>query len=196
MKIYLVLFSAILVHCSEDTRYQGSFVKPKCHEETRKKCEKVPKKVENEVCEDTVDTFVDVVYMEECEYIDTHYCHEQHERVVPSTDAKTGISVVEASSEEDKKLVEISGPDCHTRRIKQCHQKPIESLRDSPNKVCETVVDTTYTEECKDVVIVHCDEVRYKVQQSSSIVGQESRLLVGEERDQYLRNTEESSVFA
>merc|ERR1712098_125564 len=60
---------------------------------------------------------------------------------------------------------------CHTKyNIKydqQCHQE------------YDTVVDTTYTQQCQDIVTKHCQSTHKQVHHSSAVVGHDSKVVSG-----------------
>ena len=51
-----------------------------------------------------------------------------------------------------------------TKYDQQCHQE------------YDTIVDTTYIEECQDIVTQHCQEVSKQVHHTSAVVGHDSQV--------------------
>merc|ERR1712106_1135276 len=70
-----------------------------------------------------------------------------------------------------------TGPKCHDKKDRQCHKTPKQNSRKIPRKECKTVVDTTYIEECKDIITTHCQETSQQVHRSSSVVGHDSKVV-------------------
>merc|ERR1712033_150603 len=60
-----------------------------------------------------------------------------------------------------------------------CHKIPEHKSHKVPRPVCKTVVDTTYIEECEDIVTEHCEEVHQQVHHSSQVVGHDSQVIHG-----------------
>ena len=54
---------------------------------------------------------------------------------------------------------------CHTKQ--RCHQE------------YDTIVDTTYIEECQDIVTQHCQQTSQQVHHSSAVVGHDSQVIHG-----------------
>ena len=54
--------------------------------------------------------------------------------------------------------------ECHTVNSQECHEE------------YDTIVDTDYVQDCRDIVRHYCEQVSTKVSKTSSIVGQESYL--------------------
>merc|ERR1712203_908981 len=70
-----------------------------------------------------------------------------------------------------------SGPKCHQNVQKQCHQKPIQKQRQECHQEYDTIVDTTYIEECKDIVTQQCHETHQQVHHSSAVVGHDTHVV-------------------
>ena len=69
------------------------------------------------------------------------------------------------------------GPQCHVV-YDVVHNKHCETYYD---EVCheeyDVIVDTTYIEECADIVTEHCSEVSKQVHHSSAVVGHDSKVV-------------------
>ena len=59
-----------------------------------------------------------------------------------------------------------SGPRCHNNVQKQCHKVPQQHNRQVCHQEYDTIVDTTYIEQCQDIVTQHCQETHKQVQES------------------------------
>merc|ERR1712002_1001908 len=60
---------------------------------------------------------------------------------------------------------------CHTEHDQVCHTEQ--------DQVCHTVVDTTYVEDCQDIVTEQCHQVSQQVHHSSGVVGHAFQVLPG-----------------
>merc|ERR1712055_1025373 len=76
-----------------------------------------------------------------------------------------------------------SGPQCHAKTERQCQQRPVQNSRKVPRSVCnteyDTVVDTTYVQDCQDIVTQECYQVSQSVRHTSGVVGQNRQLIAG-----------------
>merc|ERR1712055_241943 len=76
-----------------------------------------------------------------------------------------------------------SGPQCHARTERQCQQRPVQNSRKVPRSVCnteyDTVVDTTYVQDCQDIVTQECHQVNQRVHHTSGVVGHDSQVIPG-----------------
>merc|ERR1711874_901660 len=76
-----------------------------------------------------------------------------------------------------------SGPQCQARTERQCQQRPVQNSRQVPRSVFhteyDTVVDTTYVQDCQDIVTQECHQVSQRVHHSSGVVGHNSQLIAG-----------------
>merc|ERR1711942_495097 len=70
-----------------------------------------------------------------------------------------------------------SGPHCHDKKDHQCHKLPKENSRKIPKQICKKVVDTTYIEECEEIITTHCEETHEKVHHSTHVVGHDSKVV-------------------
>ena len=66
---------------------------------------------------------------------------------------------------------------CFSKPHKQCHQKPIQNQRQECHEEYDVIVDTTYIEECQDIITEHCNSVSQQVHQSSAVVGHDSQVV-------------------
>ena len=66
---------------------------------------------------------------------------------------------------------------CFSKPHKQCHQKPIQNQRQECHEEYDVIVDTTYIEECQDIITEHCNSVSQQVHQSSAVVGHDSQVI-------------------
>ena len=68
---------------------------------------------------------------------------------------------------------------CFSKPHKQCHQRPVQNQRQVCHEEYDTIVDTTYIEECQDIVTKHCQETKKQVHHSSAVVGYDSKVIAG-----------------
>ena len=66
---------------------------------------------------------------------------------------------------------------CFSKPHKQCHQKPIQNQRQECHEEYDVIVDTTYIEECQDIITEHCNSVSQQVHHSSAVVGHDSQVV-------------------
>merc|ERR1712105_577652 len=60
---------------------------------------------------------------------------------------------------------------------KHCHTKYNVKYDQQCHEEYDTIVDTTYTEQCQDIVTQHCNSVSQKVHHSSAVVGHDSQVI-------------------
>merc|ERR1711874_666468 len=148
-------------------------------------------------------------YVEDCQDIVTQECHEVNQRVhhssgvvghdsqlIPGGYGGHGYGKREADAEPEAEADaeadpsyghashgHTSGPQCHARTERQCQQRPVQNSRQVPREVCheeyDTIVDTTYVQDCQDIVTQECHQVSQRVQPSSRVVGHDSQLIAG-----------------
>merc|ERR1712121_512919 len=63
---------------------------------------------------------------------------------------------------------------CFSKPYKQCHKKPIQNQRQECHEEYDIIVDTTYIEECEEIVTTHCEEEHTQVHHSSQVVDHDS----------------------
>jgi len=68
------------------------------------------------------------------------------------------------------------GPKCHDKHDKQCHKMPKKQSHKVPRHLCKTIVDTTYIEECEEIITTRCEETHSKSFHTSHVVGHDSIL--------------------
>merc|ERR1711915_124536 len=51
-----------------------------------------------------------------------------------------------------------TGPKCHDKKDRQCQKIPKQNQRQECHEEYDVVVDTTYIEECQDIITTHCHE--------------------------------------
>merc|ERR1712212_54826 len=160
-------------------------------------------------CHQTDETIVDTTYVEDCQDIVTQECHQVNQRVHHSSGVVGhGSQLIsggygghgygkreadaepeaEADAEADPSYGHAShghtsGPQCQARTERQCQQRPVQNSRQVPREVCheeyDTIVDTTYVQDCQDIVTQECHQVSQRVQPSSRVVGHDSQLIAG-----------------
>merc|ERR1712014_535243 len=94
-------------------------------------------------CHEEYDTVVDTTYVEECQDIVTQHCHETFQQVHHSSAVVGHDSQVVAHGHAGygygKREAEpgySTGPQCHNKKDRQCHKKPVQSERKIPRTVC------------------------------------------------------------
>merc|ERR1712066_92001 len=60
---------------------------------------------------------------------------------------------------------------------KHCHTKYNVKYDQQCHEEYDTIVDTTYTEECQDIVTQHCNSVSKQVHHSSAVVGHDTHVV-------------------
>merc|ERR1711862_1070633 len=81
----------------------------------------------------------------------------------------------EAEAKPDKSY--SSGPQCHDKKDRQCHKTPKQASRQECHEEYDVVVDTTYIEECQDIITTHCQETFQQISHSSAVVGHDSKVV-------------------
>ena len=181
-----------------ESGHQGYSTGPKCHQNVEKKCHQKPIQKERQECHEEFDVVIDTTYIEKCEDIITKHCQETHQQVHKSShvvghdshvvDVKHygGAEAYGYGSHHGKREAKpghghgySSGPQCQEHVEKKCHKIPEQKSHKVPRPVCKTVVDTTYIEECEDIVIEHCEETHQQVHHSSQVVGHDSQVIHG-----------------
>eukprot|EP00091_Calanus_sinicus_P010203 TRINITY_DN237_c0_g1_i5.p2 TRINITY_DN237_c0_g1~~TRINITY_DN237_c0_g1_i5.p2 ORF type:complete len:139 (-),score=53.43 TRINITY_DN237_c0_g1_i5:56-472(-) len=76
-------------------------------------------------------------------------------------------------------------PTCEDKKDKQCHKHPKENSRKIPKQICKKVVDTTYIEECEEIITTHCEETHEKVHHSTHVVGHDSKVVAHGHHNSY-----------
>merc|ERR1711974_352878 len=106
----------------------------------------------------------------------TTHCEETHQKVHHSS-AVVGYGLGKREADAEPGYGVSTGPRCHNKNARQCHKTPKQHSRKIPRKVCKTIVDTTYIEQCKNIVTTHCQETSQKVHHSSHVVGHDSKVV-------------------
>merc|ERR1712066_902911 len=180
MQVLVLLLSTSLVYGAvspakreADPAHHGYSSGPRCHDKKDHQCHKIPKHQEHDECEHIVDT----TYIEECEYVTHTHCEEEHTQVHHESHVVGHDSHVEHHEsyghggyhkrEADAEAAHHGysqgyshGPKCHDKKDKQCHK----------------IVDTTYIEECEEIVHTHCEEEHKQVHHSSHVFGHDSHV--------------------
>merc|ERR1711970_1698289 len=163
MQVLALLLSIWLVVTS------GASHGPQCYDETEHHCKKIPRKE----CHVEYNIVEDVTYIEECEYVVTTRCEEEHEQVHHSSQvvgvhhSGHGYGGYHKRDADAGSHGYSSGPHCEDKKDKQCHKHPKENSRRIPKQICKKVVDTTYIEECEEIITTHCEETHEKVHHST-----------------------------
>ena len=72
-----------------------------------------------------------------------------------------------------------SPPQCYSKPHRQCHQKPVQNQRQECHTEYDIKVDTTYIEECEELVTTQCHETSKQVYHSSAVVGHDTQVVKG-----------------
>merc|ERR1711892_1502640 len=140
----------------------------------------------DQACHTEYDVVVDTTYVEECQDIVTQHCQETHQQVHHSSAVVGHDSQVvshghagygKRDAEAEAKPGYSSGPQCHDKKDRQCHKKPVQNERKVPRPVCKTIVDTTYIEECEETFTTQCHTATTQVHHSSAVVGHDSQVV-------------------
>ena len=188
MQVLALLLSALLVVTS------GASHGPKCSDQTEHHCKKIPKQEERKECHVEYDIVEDVTYIEECEYVVTTHCEEEHETVQHSSQV-VGHDVQKfheghhhGGHHHKREATDgghgghghhghhthSTGPKCHNKNDKQCHKVPKTETHKIPKHLCQTIVDTKYIEECEEITTTHCEETHEKIFHTTHVVGHDS----------------------
>ena len=159
---------------------------PKCHHNVEKKCHKRPEQKHHQECHEEYDIIVDTTYIENCEEIVRTHCEEQHTQVHHSSQVvghdshKIHGGYSHGYHKRDAEAGHqgySSGPHCKNHVDHKCHKVPQQHERKVPRKECKTIVDTTYIEECEDIVHEQCHETHVQTHHSSKVVGHDSHVV-------------------
>merc|ERR1712025_1058732 len=137
-------------------------------------------------CHQEYDIIVDTTYIENCEEIVRTHCEEQHTQVHHSSQVvghdshKIHGGYSHGYHKRDAEAGHqgySSGPHCKDHVEHKCHKVPQQHERKVPRKECKTIVDTTYIEECEDIVHEQCHETHVQTHHSSKVVGHDSHVV-------------------
>jgi len=142
----------------------------------------------DQACHEEYDVVVDTTYVEECQDIVTQHCQEtsqqvHHSSAVVGHDSKVvaqghvGYHKREAKAEAEPGYNQHNNKQCFSKPHKQCHQKPVQNQRQECHEEYDVIVDTTYIEECEDIITTHCQETSQQVHHSSAVVGHDSQVV-------------------
>merc|ERR1712128_307141 len=136
------------------------------------------------------DVVVDTTYVEECQDIVTQHCHEtsqqvHHSSAVVGHDSQivshghSGYHKREAKAEAEPGYGHNhhNNLQCFSKPHTQCHQNPVQNQRQECHEEYDVIVDTTYIEECQDIITTQCHETSQQVQHSSAVVGHDSQVV-------------------
>merc|ERR1711892_1134734 len=143
-----------------------------------------------QACHEEYDVIVDTTYIEECQDIVTQHCQEtsqqvHHSSAVVGHDSQivshghSGYLKREAKAEAEPGYGHNhhNNLQCFSKPHKQCHQKPVQNQRQECHEEYDVIVDTTYIEECQDIITTQCHETSQQVQHSSAVVGHDSQVV-------------------
>merc|ERR1711970_1108821 len=157
-----------------------------CHTEYSVRIEESCHDEYDEECHEEYDTVVDTTYVEECQDIVTQHCHEttqqvHHSAAVVGQDSHV---VPQGHAGYSKRAADPlhrhnhhNNLQCFSKPHKQCHQKPVQNQRQECHEEYDVIVDTTYIEECQDIITTHCQETSQQVHHSSAVVGHDSQVV-------------------
>merc|ERR1712106_848070 len=105
----------------------------------------------------------EVVTSQECHAVPETVCHTEHvTNYVTETEQQCATHSVPECHTVVKQVPEQQ---CATHAQQECHQE------EQCNTHYQTVVDTTYVEECQDIITHHCTETSATTQTHSAVVG-------------------------
>merc|ERR1712106_731333 len=144
----------------------------------------------DQACHTEYDVVVDTTYVEECQDIVTQHCQETHQQVHHSSavvghdsqvvsHGHSGYGKREAKAEAEPGYGhnQHNNLQCFSKPHKQCHQKPVQNQRQECHEEYDVIIDTTYIEECQDIITTHCQETSQQVHHSSAVVGHDSQVV-------------------
>merc|ERR1711982_251355 len=185
-----LLLSASAVFGAGSHGSHGYSSGPHCHDKKDHQCHKIPKQSEHDECHVEYDVVVDVTYIEECEYVVTTHCQEEHQQVHHSSHVVGHDSQVVGVHHSGhsyggyhKRDADAgdhgysSGPYCEDKKDKQCHKHPKENTRKIPKQTCKKIVDTIYIEECEERIYTHCEESHERGHHSTRVVDHHSKVV-------------------
>merc|ERR1712117_70052 len=130
----------------------------------------------------------DTTYIEECADIVTQHCSETSKQVHHSSAIVGHDSQLihgghyakrDAEAEPGYGYAPHNNLQCFSKPHKQCHQRPVQNQRQVCHEEYDTIVDTTYIEQCQDIVTQHCQQVSKQVHHSSAVVGHDTQVVAG-----------------
>merc|ERR1711892_209885 len=144
----------------------------------------------DQACHTEYDVVVDTTYVKECQDIVTQHCQETHQQVHHSSavvghdsqvvsHGHSGYGKREAKEEAEPGYGhnQHNNLQCFSKPHKQCHQKPVQNQRQECHEEYDVIIDTTYIEECQDIITTHCQETSQQVHHSSAVVGHDSQVV-------------------
>merc|ERR1712106_54077 len=161
MQVLVLLISASAVSWADASPAGGSHgysSGPQCHDKKDHNCHKIPEQSAHDECH------VEHVVGHDSQVVGVHHADNiyggYHKRAAEA--GGHGYS---------------SGPHCEDKKDEQCHKHPKEDSRKIPKQICKKVVDTTYIEECEEIITTHCEETHEKVHHSTHVVGHDSQVV-------------------
>merc|ERR1711892_106012 len=100
-----------------------------------------------QACHEEYDVIVDTTYIEECQDIVTQHCQEtsqqvHHSSAVVGHDSQVvshghaGHGYGKRDADAEAQPGYSTGPQCHAKKDRQCHKKPVQNSRKIPRTVC------------------------------------------------------------
>ena len=172
--------------------HQGYSSGPHCKDHVDHKCHKVPQQHERKVPRTECKTIVDTTYIEYCDEEFITECHKEHHEAHYSEQVvghdthvvdhhSHGYHKREAEPghghHEEHHYPHHNNLQCFSKPYKQCHKEPQQSHREECHEEYDVIVDTTYIEECEEIVTTHCEEEHTQVHHSSQVVGHDSQVV-------------------
>jgi hypothetical protein len=158
-----------------------------CFSKPHKQCHQRPVQNQRQVCHEEYDTIVDTTYIEECQDIVTKHCNSVSKQVHHSSAVVGHDTQVVAHGHHGKREAEAdaeaghhgysTGPQCQEHVERQCHKVPQQHERKVARPVCQTVVDTTYVEECQNTFTTECSQTHTQVHHSAAVVGHDTHVV-------------------
>jgi len=157
-----------------------------CHTKYNTKLEQTCHTEYDQACHTEYDTVVDTSYIEECQDIVTQKCHQVSQQVHHSSAVVGHHAQVVAAGHTGhygKREADPGHSDphnhlqCFSKPNKECHQKPVQEEHEECHVEHDVIVDTTYIEECEELITTHCEHDSLAVKHHSQIVGHDSQVV-------------------
>lgn len=71
----------------------------------------------------------------------------------------------------------VSAPVCSSVPVKECVPRQVENPRKECHTTYDTIIDTTVTEHCEEVVTTHCSQTSQTSRHHSAVVGHDSKVV-------------------
>merc|ERR1711970_210505 len=186
-RVVAVLALASLAQCAPGGgHFAYGHQQKHCHTKYNIKQEQSCHTEYDQACHAEYDTIVDTSYVEECQDIVTQKCHQVSQQVHHSSAVVGHNSQVIGVGHRGHYAKREANPghsdphnhlQCFSKPNKECHQKPVQDEHEECHVEHDVIVDTTYIEECEEVITTHCEHDSLAVKHHSQIVGHDSQVV-------------------